>query len=73
MKLTDGTVVTTEELYPKGHPNNAMTDAEIEKKFHTLAGPLMDEAKRRYLLDLCWKLDELDNLADLMAATKCNG
>lgn len=73
MKLTDGTVVTTEELYPKGHPKNAMTDAEIEEKFHTLAGPLMDEAKRKYLLDLCWKLEELDNLADLMTATKCNG
>jgi len=73
MKLKDGTVKTTEELFPKGHPKNGMTDAEIEEKFHTLAGPVMDEAKRKYLIDMCWKLDELDNLADLMAATKCNG
>jgi 2-methylcitrate dehydratase len=72
VKLKDGTVKTAEELYPKGHPNNAMTDKEVEEKFHILAGPVMDEKARKKLIKKCWKLDELDDIGKLVAASKCN-
>lgn len=70
MKLKDGTVKVAEELYPKGHPRNPMTDAEIEEKFHTLAGPIMDEKHRKKLIEKCWKLDKLDDIGDLVKATR---
>jgi 2-methylcitrate dehydratase len=72
VKLKGGTTKVAEELYPKGHPRNAMTDGEIEEKFHTLAEPVMGEVDRKALVDLCWKLDELDNISELVAATRCN-
>jgi len=72
VKLKNGTTNVAEELYPKGHPRNPMTDAEIEEKFHTLASPVMPKKRRKDLLALCWRLDELDDLSALLAATRCH-
>ena len=72
VKLKDGTVKVAEEIFPKGHPENAMTDAEIEEKFHILASPVLDEAARKNLLEMCWKLDELDDVSKHVDATHVN-
>ena len=52
--------------YPKGHPNNPMTDDEISDKFHTLASKFMDEEQIKQIIDTIYSLDKLDDIGRLM-------
>lgn len=64
--LTDGTQVTCENEFPRGHDQNPMTDEEVTEKFERMTGPLLDASTRKKILDLCWKLDDLKNPAELL-------
>ncbi len=52
--------------YPKGHPNNPMTDDEISDKFHTLASKFIDEEQIKRIIDIIYSLEELDDIRRLM-------
>jgi 2-methylcitrate dehydratase len=45
-------------VYPKGHPNNPMTDDEVEAKFINLCEPLLGLQKCRAFFDFAWHLEE---------------
>lgn len=65
--LKDGSVLTTENEFPRGHDQNPMTDEEIVEKFHRLAhGVLSPEAQQR-VIQFCWNLPQASNLDALWA------
>jgi len=55
--------------YAKGEPENMMTAQELEDKFRKLAGNLLPEAQINRLLDLANRVDELDDIGELVRAT----
>ncbi len=54
--------------YPKGAPENPMTDEELEGKFRSLASKVMSERQMRTIKELVYGLDELDDIGCLMEA-----
>src|SRR5207302_4381276 len=67
VELDDGTVVKGSADFGKGSPANPMSDDELEKKFVECAtwGGL-DRSCARRIIDLAWRIDELENLDGLM-------
>jgi 2-methylcitrate dehydratase len=68
--LKNGKVVTGSVDHPKGHVKNAATDADIERKVAGLNNGLLSPRQMRTLTDLCWRLDELDDVRELVSATR---
>jgi 2-methylcitrate dehydratase len=64
--LNDGRRLVREVEFPRGHAHNPMTDAEVEQKFRTLVEPRYGPQKASQMLAVCWKLDELKSMKDLM-------
>ncbi len=52
--------------YHRGHPQNPMTDAEMDEKFRTLARTQLAAQKTDALLRQLWALEELPNVASLL-------
>ena len=50
----------------KGHPDNPMTDAELEDKFRALAAPRLDRAARDAILARAWALETLGDIGELI-------
>jgi 2-methylcitrate dehydratase len=53
--------------YPKGHPSNPMTDAEVEDKFRRQAAALMNTDQMDAVLERCWHLEDAGSVTELMA------
>jgi 2-methylcitrate dehydratase len=64
--LNDGRRLVREVEFPRGHAHNPMTDAEVEQKFRTLVEPRYGPQKASQMLAVCWKLDELKSMKDLI-------
>ena len=52
--------------YPKGDPNNPMSDEDIEKKFQSLASKYMDDGHISNLLVMIKELEEIEHVNALM-------
>lgn len=65
--LGDGSTVTTENEFPRGHDQNPMSDVEVTAKFQRMADGLMSESAQDQFLDTCWKLDSLTSVAPLVS------
>ena len=65
--LQDGTQLTAENEFPRGHDQNPMTDEEVAAKFHRTAKGRLDAATQERVLDLCWHLESLDDVGKLFA------
>ena len=50
----------------KGHPDNPMTDAEIEEKFRILASPKLDRPSCDAILARCWALEIMPDVGELI-------
>ena len=50
--------------YPKGDPENTMTDLEIEQKYLSLATLKISESRSLELLKRCRNIENYDNIAD---------
>jgi 2-methylcitrate dehydratase len=61
-----GEKYTRQVLHPKGHPMNPMTDADVEKKFRSMAGKFMDEKHMRQIIDAVYNLEKLDDIGQLV-------
>jgi len=55
-----------EVLQPKGHPMNPMNDADVEEKFRSMAGKLMDEQQMREIIETVYNLEKLDDIGNLV-------
>jgi 2-methylcitrate dehydratase len=72
-KLKSGKVVTADQINPKGHPTNPMSDKEIEEKFLELVDPVWDAKQSKKVLDALWNLEKLPNLDELMTSMVVKG
>lgn len=53
--------------FPKGHPKNRMTDAEVEEKFRRLAKPLLSDARIDAILKRLWRVEEVSSIKEIVA------
>jgi 2-methylcitrate dehydratase len=58
---------TVEVFYPKGHPKNRMSSAEVEGKFRGCARAVLSEAQQTKIISLVHDLEKLSSVAELMA------
>jgi 2-methylcitrate dehydratase len=66
--LTSGEVVTEEVRDAPGGARVAMTDQQFEEKFHGLLRPLASGSRRKEILSLVWKIEQLADLSPLLTA-----
>jgi 2-methylcitrate dehydratase len=66
-RLGDGSEVTKEVRYYRGHAKNPMTDAELEEKLAVQAAPLITDEERDALLRNIWTLDGAASIEGLFA------
>jgi 2-methylcitrate dehydratase len=59
-----------ESYYAKGHPQNPMTDQEIEAKFQKLMEPMYKAAQINRILDRLWHLEEVNNMTEITTLFK---
>jgi 2-methylcitrate dehydratase len=57
---------TVEVFYPKGHPKNRMSSAELEGKFRGCARGVLSEAQQNKIISLVNDLEKLTNVSELM-------
>ena len=62
--MPDGTIFENICETPPGHPENPMSDAEIEAKFRRLSKGMLDEARIERAIKACWSFDQCDNLSE---------
>ncbi len=66
--LVDGKRLTRRVDYPKGHAKNRLRDSEVEEKFFALVEPAIGKKRAKNIVDLAWKLDQAENVDELMKA-----
>lgn len=66
VKLGDGRTVDKRVDFPRGHYKNPMTDDEVVAKFRKLADGVVSASTADRILELGWKLDELDDVSPLL-------
>jgi 2-methylcitrate dehydratase len=66
VRTEDGREFAAENEFPRGHDQNPMSDAEVESKFRRMATPRIEEATQNKILGLCWKLEELGDVGDIL-------
>jgi len=66
IRTKSGQVYRKRVDYPKGDPNNPMSDEEVQAKFRRLAKPLMREKQIQSIIDTVNSLENLDDIGYLM-------
>jgi 2-methylcitrate dehydratase len=69
VELESGRVHSADVALPLGHPQNPMTAADYERKFRSLAGPLLPEDQIAGLLDCLRNLEQVRDIGDMLALT----
>src|SRR5262245_18093413 len=57
---------TVEVFYPKGHPKNRMSPAEVEGKFRACARGVLSETQQTKVISLVRDLEKLKNVSELV-------
>src|SRR4030095_15357213 len=58
---------TVEVFYPKGHPKNRMSSAEVEGKFRGCTRGVLSETQQTKIISLVQDLEKLSSIDELMA------
>lgn len=69
VELEDGSKISEEIIYPKGHYRNPLTREELNNKFLSLTEPLLKENSKE-LLNKLWNLDNISNLKEIVELMK---
>jgi 2-methylcitrate dehydratase len=56
--------------YPKGHVKNPASDKDIENKLVRMNDGLLSPGRVSGLLEVCWRLEELDDVRELISAMR---
>ena len=67
VETKDGRKHTAAVEHFKGHPDNPMSDGELEDKFRALASPRLDGASCDALLARLWALEQAVDIGDVIA------
>ncbi|MDE1761593.1 MAG: MmgE/PrpD family protein [Candidatus Micrarchaeota archaeon] len=70
IKLGDGGILYEKVIYSRGHPENPMSDEEIEQKFYGLAKMQISEAKSGRILNKLWQLERVGRARELFGVMK---
>jgi 2-methylcitrate dehydratase len=73
IKLTDGTNLKASATYHRGHPNNPMTDDELEHKFRQLVVPVLGAGAADDILDIAWTVDDQPSIGRLIKSLQRPG
>ncbi|MEO7726372.1 MAG: MmgE/PrpD family protein [Burkholderiales bacterium] len=65
--MKDGTRRASSIDHPLGHVRNPASDKDIERKFKGLNEGRLSARRLSRLLKLCWKLDELDDVSEIVS------
>ena len=57
---------TVEVFYPKGHPKNRMSSAEVEGKFRGCTRAALSEAEQTKIISLVHDLEQMSNVSELL-------
>ena len=63
VKLRGGETFEKQYPYPPGHPRNAGSDADIERRFFELSEEVLARPAAQAVIDAVWRLDTLEDLA----------
>jgi len=63
--LSDDRVLEAHIAHATGSTANPLTDRGLEAKFRALAETVLPETRISALIDKCWRVDELENVAEL--------
>ncbi|HXV78337.1 MAG TPA: hypothetical protein VEG60_00510, partial [Candidatus Binatia bacterium] len=69
VELKSGKLLSTKVAYHLGHFKRFMTDEEQERKFRTLAEPLLPKKQIDDLLARLRRLDQVEQISELIALT----
>jgi 2-methylcitrate dehydratase len=67
LTTVNGESRTVEVFYPKGHPKNRMSSAEVEGKFRGCARVVLSETQQTKIISLVQDLEKLSSVDELMA------
>jgi 2-methylcitrate dehydratase len=65
--LQSGESREVEVIFPKGHPNNRMSPAEVEDKFRTCARDRVPSARQEKIIEKARELEKLASVAEFMS------
>ena len=68
IKTKDGKRYQGESIYPKGHPQNPMTEEEIKEKFRRLALNTLGRTQIDRIIETVFRLDKMKSVGELVAA-----
>jgi 2-methylcitrate dehydratase PrpD len=68
--LQDGRVIEHHVAHAIGSVARPMTDADLARKFHGLANPILGTERTKTLLDLCWRIGEADRVSAIAEAAR---
>jgi 2-methylcitrate dehydratase len=66
LATTSGQSTTVEVFYPKGHPKNRVSPAEVEGKFRGCTRGVLSEAQQSRIISLVRDLEKITSINDLM-------
>ena len=69
----DGQTFEQEVDYPRGNPNNPMSDADIEEKFRALTADVMSKKAQNRVIEAVDTLDRAEGLSDFLEAMTVKG
>jgi 2-methylcitrate dehydratase PrpD len=66
--LADARRLTKRVDYPLGNAKNRLKDSAVEGKFLGLVERIIGENRAKKIIELVWKLDEAENVDELIQA-----
>jgi 2-methylcitrate dehydratase PrpD len=66
IQTRDGSRLKEESIFPKGHPENPMTDEEIKEKFRRLALVTLDRVQTEEIIEKVYDLENLKSAKELI-------
>jgi 2-methylcitrate dehydratase PrpD len=67
VELANGSKIRRRVDHPKGHPENPLSQTELEEKFRSLVSPVLNEADATCLIEMTRDLENLSQLENLFA------
>ena len=69
VEMESGELLTAQVTHPLGHPQHPMTDADRERKFRSLAEPVLEEQQIVRLLDRLRNLERVERIGEVLELT----
>ncbi len=70
MRLRNGERITSSVDHPLGHIRNPASDKDIERKLAGLTKGMLSARRKSKLLKLCWKLEELEDVSEVISTLR---